>query len=56
MATIIKFEESEVWQEARKFTQAIFEAYINSESFSKDYKLDFKGRKFKRETIANSKS
>jgi hypothetical protein len=35
MATITKFEELEVWQEARKFTQAIFEAYINSEPFLK---------------------
>lgn len=39
MATIVKFEELEIWQEARGLAQRIFEAYTNSESFSKDYKL-----------------
>ena len=55
MATITKLE---IWQEGRKLALAIFEAYMNSEFFSKDYKLKeqinrssssiyFKGTKFK---------
>ena len=39
MATITKFEELEIWQEARRFAQTVFEAYTNSESFLKEYKL-----------------
>jgi four helix bundle protein len=39
MATITKFEELEIWQEARQLAQNIFQAYTGSESFSKDFKL-----------------
>ncbi len=39
MATITKFEDLEIWQLARKLANEIFQTYINSEEFSKDYKL-----------------
>ena len=39
MATITKFEDLEIWKDARKFAQNIFETYSNSILFSKDLKL-----------------
>jgi four helix bundle protein len=39
MATITKFEDLEIWQKARQLANDIFQAYTNSESFSKDFKL-----------------
>ena len=39
MATITRFEELEIWQLARELANEIFQTYINSEEFSKDYKL-----------------
>jgi four helix bundle protein len=39
MATVTKFEELEAWQLARELATEIFEAFSNSESFSRDYKL-----------------
>jgi len=39
MATITKFEDLEIWRDARKFAQNIFETYSNSILFSKDFKL-----------------
>lgn len=38
MATITKFEELEIWREARQLAQEIFQAYTGSELFSKDFK------------------
>jgi len=39
MATTTKFEDLEIWQLARELANEIFLTYINSEEFSKDYKL-----------------
>ena len=39
MATITKFEDLEIWNDARKFAQNFFETYSNSILFSKDLKL-----------------
>jgi len=39
MATITKFEDLEIWQLSRELANEIFLTYINSEEFSKDYKL-----------------
>jgi four helix bundle protein len=39
MATITKFEDLEIWQLARELANEIFLICINSEEFSKDYKL-----------------
>ena len=39
MATITRFEELEIWQEARRFAFEVFEAHSNSESFSQDSNL-----------------
>ena len=39
MATISKFEDLEIWQEAKKFAHAVFLTYTISEALSKEYKL-----------------
>jgi four helix bundle protein len=39
MATITRFEDLEVWQLARDLANQIYRTYIQSEAFSKDYKL-----------------
>jgi len=39
MSTITQFEDLEVWQLARELANEIFEAYTNSEEFSRDFKL-----------------
>lgn len=39
MATITKFEDLEIWQLARELAKEIHTVYIQSELFSKDYKL-----------------
>ena len=39
MATITKFEELEIWREARQLAKEIFQAYTGSEFFSKEFKL-----------------
>jgi len=39
MATITKFEDLEIWRDARKFAQNIFETCSNSILFSRDFKL-----------------
>jgi four helix bundle protein len=39
MTTITRFEDLEVWQLARELANEIYEAYTNSEEFSKDYNL-----------------
>lgn len=39
MATISKFEDLEIWQLARELANEIFEAFIQSPDFAKDFKL-----------------
>ncbi|MDQ6610587.1 MAG: four helix bundle protein [Bacteroidota bacterium] len=39
MATVISFEELEIWKLAREFAQAIFLAYSSLEKFNKDFEL-----------------
>ncbi|MGE5521830.1 MAG: four helix bundle protein [Candidatus Dadabacteria bacterium] len=39
MATILRFEDLEIWKMARELANEVFTVYSNSNSFSKDYKL-----------------
>ena len=39
MATVTKFEELEIWQLSRELAKDIFEVFMNSEQFLKDFKL-----------------
>jgi four helix bundle protein len=39
MATITRFEDLEIWKLARDLAKSVFETYINSEPFKKDYSL-----------------
>jgi len=39
MATVRRFEELEMWKQARILAQRIFDLYSTSPEFSKDYKL-----------------
>lgn len=39
MATVMRFEELEIWQLARELAKDIFELYSNSKPFSKDFGL-----------------
>jgi four helix bundle protein len=39
MATVLKFEDLEIWKLARKLSQEVFLAYNNNNQFYSDYKL-----------------
>ncbi|MFT3822932.1 MAG: four helix bundle protein [Chitinophagaceae bacterium] len=39
MATILRFEDLDIWQSARQLAHEVFDAYNNSEQFCRDFKL-----------------